>query len=129
LKNFTKNLVVSEILFIFTSTLMETLRIIGKLKQIGFIVRFDTEKGELVYYTTKHGDGELIGLATLCLQTNRRLVLIIPTTKEYTRQINDCFRILGDDLLVYEISMGTRVVLASRARKYVEYIKNAELHG
>ena len=108
---------------------METLRIIGKLKQIGFIVRFDTEKGELVYYTTKHGDGELIGLATLCLQTNRRLVLIIPTTKEYTREINECFRILGDDLLVYEISMGTRVVLASRARKYVEYIKNAELHG
>ena len=122
-------MVVSEILFIFTSTLMETLRIIGKLKQIGFIVRFDTEKGELVYYTTKHGDGEFIGLATLCLQTNRRLVLIIPTTKEYTRQIHDCFRILGDDLLVYEISMGTRVVLASRARKYVEYIKNAELHG
>jgi len=108
---------------------METLRIIGKLKQIGFIVRFDTEKGELVYYTTKHGDGELIGLATLCLQTNRRLVLIIPTTKEYTREINECFRILGDDLLVYEISMGMRVVLASRARKYVEYIKNAELHG
>ena len=122
-------MVVSEILFIFTSTLMETLRIIGKLKQIGFIVRFDTEKGELVYYTTKHGDGELIGLATLCLQTNRRLVLIIPTTKEYTREINECFRILGDDLLVYEISMGMRVVLASRARKYVEYIKNAELHG
>lgn len=117
---------VSEILFIFTSMVVGNTKVNLKSKTD---IMFDTEKGELVYYTTKHGDGGLVELATLCSQTNRRLVLIIPTTKEYTREINECFRILGDDLLVYEISMGTRVVLASRARKYVEYIKNAELHG
>jgi hypothetical protein len=91
-------------------------------------MHFDKSKKELVYYTTNLRDGKLIELATLCSDTNRRLVLIIPTTKKYPLEINECFRILGDDLLIYEMGMGMGVVLASRAKKYVEYIETAELY-
>lgn len=91
-------------------------------------MRFDKSKKELVYHTTNHRDGKLIELATLCSKKNHRLVLIIPTIKKYTLEINECFRILGDDLLIYEITMGMGVVLASRAKKYVEYVKNSKLY-
>ena len=89
---------------------------------------FDKSKKELVYHTTNHRDGKLIELASLCSDTNRRLVLIIPTIKKYSFEINECLRILGDDLLIYEMNMGMGTVLASRARKYVQYIETAELY-
>jgi hypothetical protein len=91
-------------------------------------MHFDKSKKELVYHTTNHRDGKLIELATLCSDTNRRLVLITPTIKKYPLEINECFRILGDNLLIYEMNMGMGTVLASRARKYVEYIETAELY-
>jgi hypothetical protein len=56
------------------------------------------------------------------------MVLIIPTIKKYPFEIKECFRILGDDLLIYEMNMGMGIVLASRARKYIEYVKTAELY-
>jgi hypothetical protein len=91
-------------------------------------VQFNKSKKELVYTTTNHRDSKLIELATLCSDTNRRLVLITPTIKKYPLEINECFRILGDDLLIYEMNMGMGTVLASRARKYVQYIETAELY-
>jgi presenilin-like A22 family membrane protease len=91
-------------------------------------MHFNSSKKELVYHTTNHRDGKLIELATLCIETNARLVLIIPTIKKYTFEIKECFRILGDDFLIYEMNMGMGIVLASRARKYVEYIETAELY-
>mgnify|MGYP001095737734 FL=1 len=91
-------------------------------------MQFNKSKKELVYTTTNHRDSKLIELATLCSDTNRRLVLITPTIKKYPLEINECFRILGDDLLIYEMNMGMGTVLASRARKYVQYIETAELY-
>lgn len=91
-------------------------------------MHFDNTKKELVYHTTNHKDGKLIELANLCFSTNSRMVLIIPTIKKYPFEIKECFRILGDDLLIYEMNMGMGNVLASRARKYIEYIKTAELY-
>lgn len=91
-------------------------------------MHFDNTKKELVYHTTNHKDGKLIELANLCFSTNSRMVLIIPTIKKYPFEIKECFRILGDDLLIYEMNMGMGIVLASRARKYVEYVKTAELY-
>jgi len=91
-------------------------------------VSFDKKKKELVYHSTNFRDAKFIELARLCKETDRRLVLILPTTKKYSAEINQCFEILNDDLLIYEISMGLGVVLESRARKYVEYIETAELY-
>lgn len=91
-------------------------------------MHFDNTKKELVYHTTNHKDGKLIELANLCFSTNSRMILIIPTIKKYPFEIKECFRILGDDLLIYEMNMGMGVVLASRAKKYVEYVKTAELY-
>ena len=91
-------------------------------------MHFHRDKKELVYHTVNHKDGKLIELATLCLSTDSRMVLIIPTIKKYPFEIKECFRILGDDLLIYEMNMGMGIVLASRARKYIEYVKTAELY-
>lgn len=91
-------------------------------------MHFNSSKKELVYYTTNQKDSKFIELANLCSETNRRLVLIIPTIKKYPFEITESFRILGNDLLIYEMNMGMGIVLASRARKYVEYIKTAELY-
>jgi len=68
-------------------------------------VHFNKLKKELVYYTTNHKDIKLIKLATVCSETHCRLVLIIPTIKKYPPEINECFSILGDDMLIYEMNM------------------------
>jgi hypothetical protein len=91
-------------------------------------MQFDKEKFELVYCTPNTKDGELKTLSTLCVEKGWRLVLIIPTCQKYSSQIVECFSILGDDLLIYEMAMGMGVVLESRAKKYVEYNKNSTLY-
>lgn len=90
-------------------------------------MKFDKSKKELVYYTTNYKDNKLVALANYCSIMNYRLVLILPTTKKYSYEVNECLSILNNDLLIYEISMGMKTVLASRARKYVEYIDTAVL--
>jgi hypothetical protein len=91
-------------------------------------INFDKNKKELVFPTTKYKDSKLIDIAYFCKKENKRLVLIIPTIKSYSPEINKCFTILGDDLLIYELAMGMQVVLTSRAKKYIEYINTAELY-
>lgn len=91
-------------------------------------INFDKDKKELVFPTTKYKDSKIVDIAELCQKENKRLVLIIPTIKSYSPEINKCFDILGDDLLIYEMAMGMKVVLVSRAKKYIEYINTAELY-
>jgi len=91
-------------------------------------MQFNKDKFELVYATSDYKDGELIPLAIYCSKQKWRLVLIMPTRKKYSFEINKCFSILGDALLLYEITMGMGVVLESRARKYVEYHTNSKLY-
>lgn len=68
-------------------------------------MHFNKLKKELVYYTTNHKDIKLIKLANICSETHCRLVLIIPTIKKYPSEINECFSILGDDMIIYEMNM------------------------
>lgn len=91
-------------------------------------MNFDLNKKEIVYHTTNHRDSRLEELATLCSNTNRRMVLIIPTIQKYPIEIQECFEKLGNDLLIYEINMGMGNVLKSRAEKYVQYVDSAELY-
>lgn len=89
---------------------------------------FDKSKKEIVYHTTDQRDSTIIKIANQCKKNNTRFVLLIPTIKKYTYEINEGFSILGDDFLIYEISMGLGVVLKSRAEKYIKYIPNSELY-
>lgn len=89
---------------------------------------FDNTKRELVYHTTNHRDIKIIEIANFCFSTNSRMVLIIPIIKKYTFEIEECFNILGDDLLIYEMNSDIDIVLADKSMKYVEYIKSAELY-
>lgn len=91
-------------------------------------MQFNNNKFELVYCTPNTKDGELKKLSNLCVNKKWRLVLIIPTCQNYSSEIIECFSLLGDDLLIYEMAMGMGVVLESRARKYVEYNKNSTLY-
>jgi hypothetical protein len=91
------------------------------------MLHFDDSKQELVYYTVDHTDSKLLELAVQCQSENARLVLIIPTIKSYTKEITDCYRFLGDDLLIYEINLGMRNNLRARANKYIEYHTNSRL--
>jgi hypothetical protein len=88
----------------------------------------DLNKSELVYWSTDYNDGEFKTLSIHCIQNNLRLVLILPLCQQYTPTINDCFNILGDDLLIYEIGMGMGNTLKARADSYVAYHKNSSLY-
>ena len=83
---------------------------------------------EIVYYTTNHQDNMIIELANKCKADSNKLVLLIPRCKEYSYQIQQAYEILDKGLLIYEFSMSMKNFLALRAKKYVEYIKNAELY-
>lgn len=91
-------------------------------------MQFDLNKKEIVYHTTDHRDSKLEELASVCSNTNSRMVLIIPMIQKYPIEIQECFEKLGNDLLIYEINMGMGNVLKSRAEKYVQYVDSAELY-
>jgi hypothetical protein len=91
-------------------------------------MEFDKSKRELVYPTPSYKDPEISKLVNICKEKDWRLVLICPLCKEYPPEIDLAFAILGNNLLIYEIAMGMRVVLNSRARKYTEYHKNSSLY-
>lgn len=83
---------------------------------------------EIVYHSTNQKDNIIIGLAKRCKDDGNKLVLLIPRCKEYSYQIHKAYEILDKDLLIYEFSMSMKTMLAMRAKKYVEYIKDAELY-
>mgnify|MGYP001600176441 CR=1 FL=1 len=83
---------------------------------------------EVVYHTTNQKDNIIIELANRCKSDSNKLVLLIPLCKEYSYQIHKAYEILSEDFLLYEFNMAMRTMLAMRAKKYVEYIKNAELY-
>lgn len=83
---------------------------------------------EVVYHTTNQKDNIIIDLAKRCKENSDKLVLLIPRCKEYSYQIHKAYEILDKDLMIYEFSMAMKTMLAMRAKKYVEYIKQAELY-
>ncbi len=91
-------------------------------------MQFNKDKAELVYHTSSFKDEHIIVCAEICKIKKIRMVLIVPTCKRYSFHILRAFELLGDDLLVYEITMGMGVVLEARAKKYVEYNENSKLY-
>lgn len=85
-------------------------------------------KDELVYWSTDFNDGEFKKLSIYCMQNNLRLVLLLPICQQYTPIINDCFNILGDDLLIYEMDFGLAKNLKVKAAVYVALYKNSKLY-
>jgi hypothetical protein len=91
-------------------------------------MKFDKTKNEIVHHTSSFKDEHIIVAAEICKLKQNRLVLIVPTCKRYSFHILRAFELLGDDLLVYEITMGMGVVLESRAKKYIESHPNSKLY-
>ncbi len=85
-------------------------------------------KKELVYCSTDYNNEKFKTLSIFCMEKDLRLVLILPTCQQYSPTINDCFNILGDDLLIYEIGMGMGSNLKATAQRYVAYHKNSSLY-
>lgn len=92
------------------------------------MVKFDKNKKELVFPTVDFNDKEILKVSLMCRKKGIRLVLITPTIKQYPENIDKCFAVLGDDLLIFEMGMGMRNVLNSRAKKYIQYVPNATIH-
>ena len=52
------------------------------------------------------------------MENNKVFVVMIPEQNEYPLILRKAQDLLLDDIWIYEIAMGMRVVLRSRARKY-----------
>jgi len=55
-------------------------------------------------------------------------VVIIPEQNKYGNSLTEAQDILSDDIWIYEVAMGMKVVLRSRAKKYVEYHSDSILY-
>ena len=64
-------------------------------------MKFDKTKGEIVYHTPSFKDGWITVIAEECKANNQRMVLIIPTCKKYSYQINKSFSISTEYLFIY----------------------------
>ena len=71
-----------------------------------------------IVYCGFSDDKELIPLAKYCEENSKILVMMTPAVNEYKQQLKDCMGILQDDIWIYEIELGMRAVLKSRAEKY-----------
>ena len=81
-----------------------------------------------IVYTGFSDDEELIPLAEYCEENSKILVVLTPVVNEYKQPLIDAMGILQDDIWIYEIAMGMKVVLKSRARKYLECNSDAVLY-
>jgi len=81
-----------------------------------------------IVYCGFSDDKELIPLAKYCEENSKILVMMTPVVNEYKQPLKDCMGILQDDIWIYEIAMGMKVVLKSRAKKYLECNTDAVLY-
>lgn len=85
-------------------------------------------KKEIVYYTNTYDTAELDKISIYCKENAYRMVLLIPVhDKDYPIAIKNCFSMLGDDLLLYELEMGLTKVLKKAAERYIEQYKDSVL--
>ena len=89
-------------------------------------MKLDAKK--VVYYGFSD-DIYLIELAEECKRKEEVLVVITPVVKEYKQPLLDVMEILKEDIWIYEIQMGMKVVLKSRANKFCEMDKSARLYN
>jgi len=84
-----------------------------------------------IVYAGLWDDNCLYDIAKRCFDENK-IFVFITTAKmntEYPLMLKKCLAYLEDHMWIYETrGMVTRVVLESRARKYVEHYKNSELY-
>tara|TARA_B100000287_G_scaffold390266_1_gene400992 strand:+ start:163 stop:462 length:300 start_codon:yes stop_codon:yes gene_type:complete len=72
---------------------------------------------KIVYYGLSDDDC-IEDIANFCMENNKIFVVMIPEQNEYPLILRKAQDLLLDDIWIYEIAMGMRVVLRSRARKY-----------
>ena len=72
---------------------------------------------KIVYYGLSN-DKCIEKIARYCKKFNKILVAIVAEEKEYSQPLKIAQNILSDDIWIYEVAMGLRVVLKSRADKY-----------
>jgi len=89
-------------------------------------VKLDAKK--IVYYGFSD-DIYLIELAEECKRKEEVLVVITPVVKVYRQPLLDAMEILKEDIWIYEITMGMKVVLKSRANKFCEIDNLARLYN
>ena len=71
---------------------------------------------KIVYYGMSE-DACIEDVADFCMENNKIFVVMIPKQNEYPLVLRKAQDLLLDDIWIYEIAMGMRVVLRSRARK------------
>jgi hypothetical protein len=88
----------------------------------------DFNRLHIVHYSTTYDWNELEIICNKCKESNWILVLLIPVFDlKYPTAINNCFNVLGDDLLLYEMELGMKSNLKYRAKIYTETYTNTKL--
>tara|TARA_B100000287_G_scaffold113666_1_gene105818 strand:- start:991 stop:1290 length:300 start_codon:yes stop_codon:yes gene_type:complete len=82
---------------------------------------------KIVYYGMSE-DKCIKDIAKYCSENNKILVVLIPEQNKYGNSLTEAQDILSDDIWIYEVAMGMKVVLRSRAKKYVEYHSDSILY-
>tara|TARA_Y100000296_G_C5172070_1_gene257849 strand:- start:1421 stop:1708 length:288 start_codon:yes stop_codon:yes gene_type:complete len=72
---------------------------------------------KVVYYGMSEDDC-IKDIAKYCLENNKIFVVLIPEQNKYGIPLTEAQDILSDDIWIYEVAMGMKVVLKSRAEKY-----------
>ena len=72
---------------------------------------------KVVYYGMSEDDC-IKDIAKYCSDNNKIFVVLIPEQNKYGIPLTEAQDILSDDIWIYEVAMGMKVVLKSRAEKY-----------
>ncbi len=72
---------------------------------------------KVVYYGMSEDDC-IKDIAKYCSENNKIFVVLIPEQNKYGIPLTEAQDILSDDIWIYEVAMGMKVVLKSRAEKY-----------
>jgi len=75
------------------------------------------EYNKVVYYGMSEDDC-IKDIAKYCSDNNKIFVVLIPEQNKYGIPLTEAQDILSDDIWIYEVAMGMKVVLKSRAEKY-----------
>ena len=77
-----------------------------------------SDKYKKVVYYGMSEDECIKDIANYCSENNKIFVVLIPEQNKYGISLREAQDILSDDIWIYEIAMGMKVVLKSRAKKY-----------
>ena len=77
-----------------------------------------SDKYKTVVYYGMAEDDCIKDIAKYCSENNKIFVVLIPEQNKYGIPLTEAQDILSDDIWIYEVAMGMKVVLKSRAEKY-----------